>query len=478
MPPPPSAAASVVHPDASGEGLTVFVKGAADVLLTRCTRELVGGESRALDEERRARIASDVEHMASGALRTIGVARRTIERPSHADAGSGLERDLEFLGVVGMMDPPRPESREAVSTAQAAGVRVILITGDHPATASAIAAELGIAPADAAVTTGHDIDALDEDGLQHLVGQTTAYARVSPEHKLRVVQALEHQDQIVAMTGDGVNDAPALKAADIGIAMGIAGTEVAKQAADMVLADDNFATIVTAIEQGRTIFSNIRKVIRYLLSSNVGEVLTIFLAVVFAGAIGLRPGGSFTARCSRRRSSDQPAHRRAPALALAWTARSGTHGRSPGRPGTPDRRDMSLSMLVVGFDGLGHAPDLRRGAPGRLHRGPWRGRSRAHDGLHRHGVRPALQRLQRPLRPNERVHGDVRQQTRVGGRCAVGRSPGSGRQCATPERCLRNHAVGSDRLGGLRGGGQSGPVDGRTLEDRQTSRSGHAHPSS
>ena len=343
---------SVVHPDASGVGLTVFVKGAADVLLTRCTRELVGGRSRALDEERRARIASDVEHMASGALRTIGVARRTIERPSHTDAGSGLEHDLEFLGVVGMMDPPRPESREAVSTAQAAGVRVILITGDHPATASAIAAELGIAPADAAVTTGHDIDALDEDGLQHLVGQTTAYARVSPEHKLRVVQALEHQDQIVAMTGDGVNDAPALKAADIGIAMGIAGTEVAKQAADMVLADDNFATIVTAIEQGRTIFSNIRKVIRYLLSSNVGEVLTMFLAVVFAGSIGLRPGGSFTVPLLATQIlwinllTDA-----APALALGVDPPGrGLMRRSPRPAGARlIDRDMSLSMLVVGF---------------------------------------------------------------------------------------------------------------------------------
>jgi magnesium-transporting ATPase (P-type) len=285
---------SVVHPNAGGDGLTLFVKGAADALLTRCTRELVGGRSRPLDEERRSQIAFDVAQMAAGALRTIAVARRTIERPLHARAGPELERDLEFLGVIGMMDPPRRESRDAVATAQAAGIRVIMITGDHPATASAIAAELGIAPAHAVVATGLEIDGLDEDELRRLVQGTNTYARVSPEHKLRIVQALEQQEEVVAMTGDGVNDAPALKAADIGIAMGIAGTEVAKQAADVVLTDDDFATIVVAIEHGRTIYSNIRKFIRYLLSSNAGELLTMFLAVVFAGAIGLRTGGSFT----------------------------------------------------------------------------------------------------------------------------------------------------------------------------------------
>ena len=343
---------SVLHPSPSSDASTVFVKGAADVLLTRCTRELVAGRSRALDEERRARIASDIEQMAAGALRTIGVAHRTIERPSQAVLGPEFERDLEFLGVIGMMDPPRPESKDAVATAQNAGVRVILITGDHPATASAIAAELGIAPANAAVATGHEIDALDGDGLRSLVGQTSTYARVTPEHKLRIVQALEHRDEVVAMTGDGVNDAPALKAADIGIAMGIAGTEVAKQAADVVLTDDNFSTIVTAIEQGRTIFSNIGKFIRYLLSSNAGEVLTMFLAVVLAGAIGLRAGGSFTTPLLATQIlwinllTDA-----APALAIGTDPPGpGLMRRSP-RP-TGSRlidRDMWLSILVVGF---------------------------------------------------------------------------------------------------------------------------------
>jgi P-type Ca2+ transporter type 2C len=343
---------SVVYPGADGDIVTVFVKGAADVLLGSCTRELVGRRSRPLDEERRDRIASDVDRMAAGALRTIGVARRTIERRSFTQTTPELERDLEFLGVVGMIDPPRPESRDAVAMAKAAGVRVIMITGDHPATASAIAAELGIAPAHTIVATGHEMDGVDEEGLRELVRKTNAYARVSPEHKLRIVEALEKQGEVVAMTGDGVNDAPALKTADIGIAMGVAGTEVAKQAADVVLTDDNFATIITAIEDGRTIFSNIRKFIRYLLSSNAGEVLTMFLGVVFAGAIGLKTGDTFTAPLLATQIlwinllTDA-----APALALGVDpAGPGVMSRPPRQPGTRlIDREMLLSIVVVGF---------------------------------------------------------------------------------------------------------------------------------
>ncbi|HEX9123380.1 MAG TPA: cation-translocating P-type ATPase [Actinomycetota bacterium] len=287
---------SVVHPDRDDPRLlAVYVKGAPDVLLHRCTHELVGRTARPLSDDRRAAIAAGIEELAKGALRTIGVARGSVERDSYVDPTEDLERHLTFLGAVGMMDPPRAESRDAVATAHAAGIRVIMITGDHPATASAIAAELGIAQGPAPAVTGPHLHKLDADELRSVVRETDVYARVSPEHKLRIVEALEADRHVVAMTGDGVNDAPALKTADIGISMGITGTEVAKQAADVILTDDNFATIVAAVEEGRTIFSNIRKFIRYLLSSNVGEVLTMFLGVVLAPVIGLVTDEAFTA---------------------------------------------------------------------------------------------------------------------------------------------------------------------------------------
>ena len=197
-----------------------------------------------------------------------------------------VERDLVFVGLIGMMDPPREEAREAVARAKRAGIRTIMITGDHPRTASVVAAELGVA-ADGRTVTGAELQRMSDETLDRTVRDVSVYARVDPEHKLRIVKALQRGGATVAMTGDGVNDAPALKAADIGIAMGVAGTDVSKEAADMVLADDNFATIVAAVEEGRTIFSNIRKFLRYLLSSNIGEVLTMFFGVLLADAIGL-----------------------------------------------------------------------------------------------------------------------------------------------------------------------------------------------
>ncbi len=201
------------------------------------------------------------------------------------------ERDLVWLGVAGMIDPPRPETADAVRTAHEAGVRVVMITGDHPATASAIAAELGIAPRGERAVLGSDLARMSDAELAAAAARTQVYARVSPEHKLAIVRALHAGGQVVAMTGDGVNDAPALKAADIGIAMGITGTDVAKEAADIVLADDNFASIVAAIEEGRSIYANIQKFLRYLLSANLGEVLVMFFGVVLAGLIGLAGGG-------------------------------------------------------------------------------------------------------------------------------------------------------------------------------------------
>ena len=282
---------STAHTDAEDAGrMFVFAKGAPDVLLARCTEERVGGSTRELTRARREEIARSVDELGSVALRTLGVAYRTLDRDALRGAPTDeVEQALVFLGVVGMMDPPRPEARAAVAEAQRAGMRPIMITGDHPVTAAAIAAELGIAERGATALAGSQLQEMDDDQLREAVRDVSVYARVAPEHKLRIVRALAANGEIAAMTGDGVNDAPALKAADIGIAMGITGTDVAKGAADMILADDNFASIVAAVEEGRAIFANIQRFLRYLLSSNVGEVLVMFLGVVFAGAIGLVP---------------------------------------------------------------------------------------------------------------------------------------------------------------------------------------------
>jgi Ca2+-transporting ATPase len=280
---------TTVHEDAErAERLLVFSKGAPDVLLGRCQEELVGEDSRPLGPERRAEILKANEDLAGRALRTLGIAYRALpaDALSPKDVDDRVERDLVFAGLVGMLDPPRDEARQAVATAQGAGIRSLMITGDHPRTAAVIAADLGIAP-DGRAVTGAEIGRMDAGALRKSVREVSVYARVDPEHKLEIVKALQAGGSVVAMTGDGVNDAPALKSADIGVAMGITGTDVSKQAADMVLADDNFATIVAAVEEGRAIFSNIRKFLRYLLSSNLGEVMTMFSGVVLAGVIDL-----------------------------------------------------------------------------------------------------------------------------------------------------------------------------------------------
>ena len=280
---------STVHTDAERlERMVALTKGAADVLLSRCSHELVGEEARPLTPERRAEIMACNDELAGEALRTLGVAFRSVPKTAHDGGGfdEAVERDLVFLGLIGMIDPPRDEAKEAVAKAKGAGIRPIMITGDHPNTASVIAAELGIA-ADGRAVTGKELGQMADATLDRTVREVSVYARVNPEHKLRIVRALQRDGLTVAMTGDGVNDAPALKTADIGVAMGMTGTDVSKEAADMVLADDNFATIVAAVEEGRAIFANIRKFLRYLLSSNIGEVMTMFFGVVLAGVIGL-----------------------------------------------------------------------------------------------------------------------------------------------------------------------------------------------
>jgi Ca2+-transporting ATPase len=285
---------TTVHTDTEvKERLLALTKGAPDILLARCTHELFGEDIRPLTPERRGRIARVNEELAGEALRTLGVAFRSVPRDALAreDLDEDIEHDLVFLGLIGMIDPPRQEAKEAVARAKSAGIRPLMITGDHPKTAAVIATQLGIASEKRAVT-GAELERLPAELLDETVRTVSVYARVNPEHKLRIVKALQRQGATVAMTGDGVNDAPALKAADIGVAMGISGTDVSKEAADMVLADDNFATIVAAIEEGRAIFANIRKFLRYLLSSNLGEVMTMFFGVLLADVIGLRADAS------------------------------------------------------------------------------------------------------------------------------------------------------------------------------------------
>ncbi|KAA0223706.1 cation-translocating P-type ATPase [candidate division KSB1 bacterium] len=285
---------STIHTDAEQqERLLVFTKGAPDVLLARCSKELVGEEMKPLTAERRAEILRTNEELAGEALRTLGVAFRSLPKDAlqSKEADERFEQELVFLGLIGMIDPPRAEAKDAVARAKAAGIRPIMITGDHPKTAAVIAEELGIVQNGRAVT-GAELEKMPEETLDRTVKEVSVYARVNPEHKLRIVQALRREGATVAMTGDGVNDAPALKTADIGVAMGITGTDVSKQAADMVLADDNFATIVAAVEEGRAIFSNIRKFLRYLLSSNIGEVMTMFFGVLLASVIGLKAEGA------------------------------------------------------------------------------------------------------------------------------------------------------------------------------------------
>ena len=271
---------STVHP-LPGGGYRVMVKGAPDVLLSRCARILAGTAVPLT-----ASLARDVEganaSMAEQALRVLACGYKDIEKlPAGSPASGELETGLTFVGLVGMIDPPRLEVKDAVGQCYAAGIRPVMITGDHKLTAVAIARELDIfRPGDLAIT-GEDLDFMPQELLEQDVDKFAVYARVSPEHKMRIVKAWQKKGMVVAMTGDGVNDAPALKVADIGCAMGITGTDVAKGAADMILTDDNFATIVKAVEQGRGIYSNIKKAIHYLLSCNIGEIVTLFLATLF-----------------------------------------------------------------------------------------------------------------------------------------------------------------------------------------------------
>ncbi len=260
----------------------LIVKGAPDVVLAKCSKVDVGGSISAMTLQKRRRIEEQNEAMAKDALRVIAVAYR-------ASQGSHEESDLIFAGLIGMNDPPRPEAAKAVETCKQAGITPVMITGDHIVTACAVAKKLGILDDESRAITGGELDALSDEQLSKATEKCRVFARVSPEHKVRIVKAFRSRGEIVAMTGDGVNDAPALKAADIGCAMGKNGTDVAKNAADMVLTDDNFATIVKAVEQGRGIYDNIKKAVHFLLGTNIGEIIAVFAASLLGFAPPLIP---------------------------------------------------------------------------------------------------------------------------------------------------------------------------------------------
>ncbi len=271
-----SQAAEEVFADTSYVSLT---KGAPDQLLRWATHETSPEGPVALTESRREEWNEEINDMAAQGLRVLGIAYRPLENVPE-EITPEIERDLYLLGLVGILDPARPEAKDAVLKAREAGIRSIMITGDHALTAEAIARDLGILNGGERAVTGNRIDDMSDEELLKTLQETSVFARVSPEHKLRVVRLLQSRSEVVAMTGDGVNDAPALKQADIGVAMGITGTDVSKGAAEMVLTDDNFASIVNAVEEGRVIYDNIRKFIKYLLSSNVGEILVMFIALL------------------------------------------------------------------------------------------------------------------------------------------------------------------------------------------------------
>lgn len=267
---------------------TLYLKGAVDELLTRADRILDGEQVRELTDDDREQILKTNHQLAKQALRVLGYAYRPLtDAESQSADPAAVEQSLIFIGLSGMIDPPRPEVKAAIQEAKEAGIRPLMITGDHKTTARAIAERLGIIePGDeSGAITGQELNELSDQELKDQVAQYSVYARVAPEHKVRIVRAWQAHDKVVAMTGDGVNDAPALKTADIGVGMGITGTEVSKNAADVVLADDNFATIIAAVKEGRKVFANIQKAIQYLLSANLGEVLTLLIMTMMNWSI-------------------------------------------------------------------------------------------------------------------------------------------------------------------------------------------------
>ncbi|MFW5713875.1 MAG: cation-translocating P-type ATPase, partial [Brevefilum sp.] len=271
--------------------IMAFIKGAPEKILTCCESIQIDGEKQPLDKAGKENILEHNHQMADQALRVLGLAYAVVSRDEMEDFKEDLEYEhpvrLTFSGLSGMIDPPRKEVPQAVARCKKAGIRVIMATGDHKITARAIAKEVGILENDGRVITGSEVEKMNDEELQEALKSTSVFARVAPDHKHRMVQALQELDYVVAMTGDGVNDAPALQAAEIGVAMGITGTDVTKETAEMVLTDDNFSSIVNAIEEGRVVFKNVRKVVKFLLATNIGEDLTLLASLILFSAEGL-----------------------------------------------------------------------------------------------------------------------------------------------------------------------------------------------
>jgi Ca2+-transporting ATPase len=278
---------TTLHPDPRYGGYVAYVKGAPDLLLALCDKVIEDGEERSLSDEKRRNILGINESLSSNALRVLGVAYRPLATLPASPTAEEVERHLTFIGLLGMIDPARPEVKEAVVQARRAGIKTVMITGDYKNTALAIAKELGLIAGAAVAVTGDELDRLPDAGFETQVEEVDVYARASPAHKVRIVEALKARGHVVAMTGDGVNDAPALKRANIGVAMGITGTDVSKETADVVLTDDNYASIVSAVKEGRIIYSNIRKFVYYLLSCNMGEITIVFLATLLGWPVPL-----------------------------------------------------------------------------------------------------------------------------------------------------------------------------------------------
>ena len=330
---------STIH--SVGKDKIAFVKGAPDVMLQHCSKIFEKGKVRSMTKADREHILHSIDDMAKDALRVLGLAYKDVSNLKKYTTDA-VEKDMIFVGLVGMMDPPRPEAREALRLCKQAGIKVAMVTGDHRLTAEAIGKNLGLVGAHAKAISGEELSKMSDKELYKIVDKIGVYARVSPEHKVRIVKALQKKGNVVAMTGDGVNDAPALKNADIGVAMGLRGTDVAKEAADMILEDDNFATIVQAVKEGRVVYSNIRKFLRFLLSSNLGEVFTIFGASLLGFPLPLLAVQILWMNLLTDGL---------PAVALSVDPPSkGIMNEKPRKPGDhPIDRPMIRNMLLVGF---------------------------------------------------------------------------------------------------------------------------------
>ncbi len=270
---------TTIHKKKNGKYL-IITKGAPDILLQRCQNYINNNNIQSLNIGIKDKIDKYNKQMAKEALRVLAVAFLEVDILPHNIETQTIEKNLTFIGLIGMIDPPRKGVKEAIKTCKMAGIKTVMITGDHIETAKAIASNLGILKSSDLSITGSELDKISEESLQRNIMKYSVFARVSPEHKVRIVKAFQSTGAVVAMTGDGVNDAPALKNADIGISMGKTGTDVAKNASDMILADDNFVTIVESVKQGRNIYDNIRKAIHFLIATNIGEIVTIFVGLI------------------------------------------------------------------------------------------------------------------------------------------------------------------------------------------------------